>query len=98
MRHLHVEPDEAERVADRWRAELGWTVCLLTRDEAIDGGLFGPVVRPEVRGRIGDLLVLAVGPVAFFDSRVAPGEIALTGHHGSLTGAELFVPALEFVR
>jgi hypothetical protein len=98
MRHLYTEAGETERVAQRWRTELGDEVWIVEREQAIAAGLFGPTVRPEVVGRIGDLLALSVADIGVFDSRVAPYELRLVGHHGSLTGRELIVPAIVVTR
>jgi predicted AlkP superfamily pyrophosphatase or phosphodiesterase len=98
MRHLYTEPGETDRVADRWRTELADDVWIVERERAIAAGFFGPTVRPEVVGRIGDLLALSVADVGMFDSRVAPYELRLVGHHGSLTAQELIVPALVVTR
>ena len=45
------------------------------------------------RGRLGDVAVVARDPVAFVD----PAEVSsieLIGRHGSLTAAEMLVPAV----
>ena len=52
-------------VAARWRARFGDLVEVRTREEAEEW--FGPM-RPEVRGRIGDVLVAALGDFAVFSS------------------------------
>ena len=71
--------------------DRGW---VLSRDEAIAAGWFGPV-DDRVRGRIGDVVVAARGCFALVDSHTArPQVLALIGQHGSLTGAEQQVPLL----
>jgi hypothetical protein len=95
MRHAHAQPGEASALVGRWGAALGdrWTV--LAREEAIDAGLFGPVVADTVRERIGDALAIATGTVGLFDRRRWPWERRLVGQHGALTDDERLVPLLQ---
>ncbi|GAB4099528.1 alkaline phosphatase family protein [Sinomonas halotolerans] len=100
MVHLHLEEgaDETARdaVLDRWRERFGRQAWILTREEALAHGLFGPVSE-AVRERIGDILVAAHGEVAFFDGRrVRPTAFSMVGQHGSLTKAERHVPLIAF--
>lgn len=99
---LHLEPDAPsgtlERLAAAWRRALGSKTWIMTRDEAVAAGLFGPV-RPEVLPRIGDLLVAAREPIALYDTRRAsPSALQMVGQHGSLTRAEREVPLLTLAR
>jgi len=55
-------------------------------------GWFGPSVRDEVRGRIGDLVMAAVEAVGVFQRDVDPLQSSLVGHHGSMTPVEQLVP------
>jgi hypothetical protein len=67
----------------------------MSRDEAIAAALFGPVA-PEVRDRIGDVLVAARSGVAYYDDRLvdkAPQK--MVGQHGSLTDEERTVPLIR---
>lgn len=94
--HFAVEtgPEQRVAVADAWRERFGTKAWILTRDEAIDHGLFGEVA-DSVRGRIGDLLILAAEDVAFLDGRrVNPAAFSMVGQHGSLTRAEREIPLL----
>jgi len=54
---------------------------------------FGPI-DPEVRGRIGDVVVASVGDFAVFSSADFPQEFMLRGFHGSVSEAELAIPLL----
>jgi hypothetical protein len=90
--HVHCEEGEGPRVLERWRDVLGDTAWVLTREEAITLGLFGPV---DERHRlvIGDVVAAARGTSAVVDSRTqSPQSLALVGMHGSLTDAEVLVP------
>ena len=98
-RQLHVEPGALDEVAAAWREHLGDTGHVVTRDEAIAAGWFGPADRRRdgVPARIGDLLVLADGEVAWVHRDRDPLGGRLPGQHGSLTDAELCVPAVTLV-
>lgn len=94
--HFGVEtgPEQRMAVAAAWRERFGTKAWILTRDEAIDHGLFGEVA-DSVRGRIGDLLILAAEDIAFLDGRrVNPAAFSMVGQHGSLTRAEREIPLL----
>lgn len=95
MLHLYASDGAAERVASRWRdaeSDRSWVV---TREEAIDAGLFGPV-HPEVVPRIGDVLVAARSTVAYYDDRLADKKPQrMVGQHGSLTDQERIVPLVR---
>ncbi|RLP77082.1 alkaline phosphatase family protein [Mycetocola tolaasinivorans] len=96
MRHLYFTEDAgAERRAAtvaRWRETEGERSWVLTRDEAIEAGLFGPV-DPEVEPRIGDVLVAARKRIAYYDSRPSDqSSRGMVGQHGSLTEDEVLVP------
>lgn len=91
FRHLYTRSGTADQVADRWRRRFGDRVEVRTRDEAADW--FGPL-RPEVRGRIGDVLVAALDDFAVFSSVEFPIENKMIGFHGSITEAEMKIPVL----
>ena len=99
MVHLYLEPDAdvAHRASlvGSWLRRYGSKAWVLTREQAVRAGFFGPV-RPEVLPRIGDVLIAAREPVAFFDSRrVQPAALSVVGQHGSLTRGEREVPLLR---
>jgi len=91
-RHLYVRPGAEAEVIAAWRELVGAESWLLTRDEAIDAGWFGPSVPDHVRPRIGDVVFAARGPVAVTERDVFFIESLLVGHHGSLTPEEQLVP------
>jgi hypothetical protein len=101
MVHLHVEDAAADgavaAVAARWENRFGAEAWILTRREAIERGMFGPVVTERVHGRIGDLLVAVHGDLALYDGRrVRPQAFEMVGQHGSWTKAERQVPLVAF--
>jgi hypothetical protein len=92
---LYVETGAADDVRAAWSSVLGDRADVLSREEAVAAGWFGPV-RPEVLPRIGDVVVAMRGRFAVVDSRRAsPRLLALIGLHGSLTEAEVAVPVVH---
>jgi hypothetical protein len=67
---------------------------VLTRDQDIDAGLFGPQVDQQARMRIGDVVAAARDRAAVVQPRAEPHLSAWPGQHGSLTPAEQLVPSL----
>jgi hypothetical protein len=92
-RHLYAQPGAAGDVLATWREVLGDRAWVMSRDEAIKEGWFGPV-DPAMADRIGDVVVAPVGSLAIVATKAEPRESALLGMHGSLTSADQLVPAL----
>jgi Type I phosphodiesterase / nucleotide pyrophosphatase len=95
VRYLHVASGQAAAVRQRWLDRVGDRVAVLGRDEVIERGWFGPAVSDAARQRIGDLVVLATGPVAVVRRRAEQRLAAMIGQHGALTEDELLVPLLQ---
>ncbi|MFL6162878.1 MAG: alkaline phosphatase family protein [Jatrophihabitantaceae bacterium] len=95
VRYLHVAPGQLAAVRQRWLDRVGGSMAVLTRDEAIQRGWFGPTVSSLAAERIGDLVVLATGPGAVVRRRVEQRLAAMIGQHGALTEDELLVPLLQ---
>ncbi|MEJ7633478.1 nucleotide pyrophosphatase/phosphodiesterase family protein [Aeromicrobium sp.] len=91
FRHVYTRSGAAADVAARWQGELGDRVVVRTQEGIEDW--FGPIA-PDVRGRIGDVVVAALGDFAVFSSREFGIELKMTGFHGSITEAELRIPVL----
>ena len=66
---------------------------MLTGDEAVEGGWFGPV-DDAVRARVPDLVAVTHGKAAIVRSEGEPVLARLPGQHGSVTDAERLVPLL----
>ncbi len=66
---------------------------VVTRDQVVDEGWFGPRVGSEARRRLGDVALVPFEPVAYHDPDDS-GPFQLIGRHGSLTRAEMHVPLL----
>jgi hypothetical protein len=95
-RHVYAEPGAAADVLAAWREVLGHRAWVVSRDEAIAEGWFGPV-DPRVVPRIGDVVAASTGTSAIVATRAEPQESALIGMHGSLTLAEQAVPLLTLL-
>lgn len=92
--HLYCRTGAADDVLAAWRERLGDRLELLSRQDAMAAGWFGPV-HPRVVPRIGDVVGSARGTTAVVDSRTARKEVlALLGLHGARTDAEQLVPLL----
>ncbi|MCR2814596.1 alkaline phosphatase family protein [Microbacterium jiangjiandongii] len=95
MLHLYAEPGEAAAVHAAWLAAESGRSWVLTRDEAVQAGLFGPT-DPEVRPRIGDVLVAARAGIAYYDDRARDKRPQrMVGQHGSITAEERIVPLIR---
>jgi Type I phosphodiesterase / nucleotide pyrophosphatase len=92
-RHVYAEPGAAGDVLAAWREVVGERAWVLSRDEAISEGWFGPV-DPAMAPRIGDVVAAAAGGTAIVATQAEPLESSLIGMHGSLTTAEQLVPLL----
>lgn len=92
MRHVYTA-EPPEDVARRWRDVLGDEALILTRDAAIDRGLFG-AVETTIRDRIGDVLAISLNETIIASHQVDGRVSGLLGQHGALTEGERRVPAL----
>ncbi|HVM67851.1 MAG TPA: alkaline phosphatase family protein [Acidimicrobiales bacterium] len=93
FRWLHARPGRQERLRRDAADAFGDVAWVRTVDELDEGLWFGARLAPTVRGRLGDVAVIAHHPVAFADPG-DPGELALRCRHGSVTAAEMLVPVL----
>lgn len=98
---LHFEPTISQThqaaLIERWRQSESSRAQVVTRQEAIVAGWFGPRVHPDVVPRIGDLLVAARKTIAYYDGRDESGSgRSMVGQHGSSTPEETLVPLLRF--
>ena len=80
----------------RWRADLEGVADVVTRDEAVHAGLFGPTVTEAASSRIGDVLAIARGTWAIYDGTAADQRgRGMVGQHGALTPEERQVPVIR---
>lgn len=98
-RQLHARPGAAEEVLAAWREACGPLAHVVTRDDAIAAGWFGPTITETVHARIGDVVVSARAPQVGWvhrDRDLFGGRVP--GMHGALTPEEIEVPALVITR
>lgn len=91
FRHVYTRSGAADDVAARWAEQIGDRAVVRTQSGIEDW--FGPIA-PDVRGRIGDVVVAALGDFAVFSSAEFAIEMKMTGFHGSITEPELRIPVL----
>ena len=92
-RHVYTEPGATADVLAAWRATLGPNAWVVTAEQAVSEGWFGPVAA-HVRDRIGDVVVATRGTAAVVRSVAEPFLASMPGQHGSLSKAEQLVPLL----
>ncbi|MEO3816995.1 nucleotide pyrophosphatase/phosphodiesterase family protein [Plantactinospora sp. B24E8] len=93
VRYLHTEPGARDDVRATWSELLGPDAWVVTREEAVEAGWFGPV--PEAHlPRIGDLVATCLGTNVVVASVENPIEAGLVAYHGSCTATEMTIPLL----
>lgn len=92
FRQLYTAPGQAEPVLQRWQDRLADQAWVVSREQAVDAGWFGPM-NPRVTDRFGEVLVAMRNNGAVM-TRTLLKEFSLVGMHGSLTTAEMTVPLL----
>ncbi|MEU4514814.1 nucleotide pyrophosphatase/phosphodiesterase family protein [Nonomuraea wenchangensis] len=94
-RHVYAEPGAARHVLEAWSETFHGKAWVVSRQEAVDSGWFGPRVREEWLERIGDVVAVPHDGLAIVAPSRHPVEALFTGYHGSMTAAEQNVPLLE---
>ncbi len=92
-RHVYSQDGAAADVLAAWRETLGARAWVLSRDEAIKEGWFGPV-EAGLAARIGDVVAAPAGASAIVATQAEPRESELIGLHGSLASSDQLVPML----
>ena len=95
FRWLHVREGAAEDVATAAGEAFGHLAWVRTLEEVVDEGWLGGEPVPDVRARLGDVVLAPFTPTAFLDP-ADTGEQRLVSRHGSLTEAEMLVPLLAW--
>lgn len=93
FRWLHAYPGAAAELLDAAGRHHGDVAWVLSREQIVSDGWFGPKVVPEALARLGDVAVVARDPVAFEDP-ADTGPFQLVSRHGSMTADEVLVPLL----
>ena len=94
VRYLHTAPGARDDVAAAWRSVFGSAARVLTREQVVDEGWYGPVPAAHA-GRIGDVVVLCLDRTISVATGWEPPAVGrLVAYHGSVTAAEMTVPLL----
>lgn len=99
--YLHPKPGAASEVLAYARERLRDVAAAMSRDEAVEQGLFGPGPLSErAAGRIGEVLLFPRGslqliaPIDYADGNPPSKGPTFRGLHGGLTDDEALVPLL----
>jgi hypothetical protein len=93
-RHVYAEPGAAADVLAAWRAVLGERAQVVSRDEAVAAGWFGPLVNDLTLPRIGDVVTSSAEGNGVIRGHAEPVESKMVGHHAAHSSAERLVPFL----
>ena len=91
FRWMHATPGAVRDVAQIAQDEVGDVAWVVTQEQVVDEGWFGPTVAPPIRARLGDVALVARDDVTFHEDADS-GAYQLICRHGSLTSAEVNVP------
>jgi len=93
FRWLHAVRGGADDLFDAATEEFSDTGWVVTREQVVEEGWFGPTMARPIMNRLGDVAVLAREDVSYHDPDDT-GPFELVCRHGSLTSAEVYVPLL----
>ena len=93
FRWLHAVPGAADELLEAARRHHGDVAWVVSREQMLSEGWFGPMVLPDALDRLGDVALVAREPIAF-DDPADSGPYDLISRHGSVTSAEMLVPLL----
>jgi hypothetical protein len=94
VRYLYVRDGSIAETKSQWEGFFGEKVQVLTREESIYQGFFGPTVLESNLERIGDLIVIANGEFILVEPDREEFQLAMVGHHGGVTEPEIAIPLL----
>lgn len=94
--YLYVRPGQERTLEAYVAAHLEEHFALIATERALQAGLWGRPndVTPTIRGRLGDLVLLAKHNARLSTRPRQSDGSTLLGHHGSLTAEEMLVPLL----
>jgi hypothetical protein len=94
VRYLHTQRGAEADVLAAWRSILGAAAEVVSRDEAVATGWFGPVPQAHL-ARIGDVVVVCRDHYVVLASAHEPEAVGrLVAFHGSMTPAETAIPLI----
>lgn len=91
FRWLHAHRGGADDLLAAAVEEFSDTGWVMSREQLITEGWFGPTMAPQVAQRLGDVAILAREDVSYHDPDDS-GPFELVCRHGSMTSAEVYVP------
>jgi hypothetical protein len=94
-RYVYAQPGAADDVLAAWRETLGDHAWVVSPEQAVADGWFGPRVAERAIPRMGDVIAAARGTSVLVRPEVEPHLSMMRGQHGSLTSAEQFVPLIR---
>lgn len=95
FRWLHARPGAVDDVAAAAEEAFGDVAWIRTYEDVVAAGWLGGEPSPDVRSRLGDVVLAPFAPTAILDP-ADTGEQRLVCRHGSLTEAEMLVPLLAW--
>jgi hypothetical protein len=94
VRYLYPAAGALDDVRAAWQGVLGPGARVLTREQIIDEGWYGPVPADHL-GRIGELVVVCQDRIVTLATGWEPPTVGrLVAYHGAVTAAEMTVPLL----
>ena len=93
-RHIYIKEGAASETIAQWQEFFGNKARILSKDNAIKDGLFGPVVTEDSHDRLGDLIAIANNDLILVDPARVREETSMVGHHGGVTDIEVEIPLL----
>lgn len=96
MRHVYTQRDAAAEVAATWAEALGSRAWVMSREGAVDCGLFGDV-DPDYAERIGDVVAIARDRTTLCSAHTDALVSSLRGQHGATSPDEMVVPLTVLV-
>lgn len=94
VRYLYLRAGSLEETKSQWQEYFGDKVILHTREEALKLNLFGTSVLDKNIDRIGDLIAIAQDEFIMVEQSREELQLAMVGHHGGITKAEIEIPLL----
>jgi hypothetical protein len=94
VRYLHTIPGAHDDVLSAWRTVLADAATVVSRDEAVAAGWFGPVPESHLQ-RIGDVVAICRDTWVLHASAHEPKRLRdMIAYHGSNTATEMEIPLL----
>jgi hypothetical protein len=94
VRYVHTYAGAQDDVLDAWRSVLGAAAQVVTRDEAVAAGWFGPVPQAHL-ARIGDLVAVCQDRHVLLATKHEDKRVGkLVAYHGAMTAEETAIPLI----